>query len=139
MFRLFYSVLGVCFWCKSFRHGFRLFPALAFSICSAITQTLANFSTVNKPQRFGRFFRPNIIIRVLCICLNPANENQKLKNALYLDNRIKECNKTLKAIQKNLVEYEDRLWQVQQGKTLKYYSGEIVTIESLEKPHSRNS
>ena len=52
--------------------------------------------------------------------------NDKLKNALYLDNRIKECNKTLKAIQKNLVEYEDRLWQVQQGKILKYYSGEIV-------------
>lgn len=57
--------------------------------------------------------------------------NEKLSNAIYLDNRIKECQKNLRAMQKNLVEYEEKLFAIEQGKTFKKYSGDKVTAEEI--------
>ncbi len=59
-------------------------------------------------------------------------DNSKLKNKIYLYNRIKECNKNIKVYQDHIASYEDALYKVQQGEQLKNYSGELLTEELLE-------
>lgn len=60
-------------------------------------------------------------------------ENSKLKDKVYLHNRIKECNKNLKAYQTNIVQHEQTLYKLQQGEILKNYRGDLLTIEGQEK------
>jgi hypothetical protein len=59
--------------------------------------------------------------------------NEKLSDAIYLDNRIKECQKNLRALQKNLVSYEEKLFDIENGKTYKNYSGDEITAETVTK------
>jgi len=59
--------------------------------------------------------------------------NAKLKDAVYLDTRIKECNKLLKAFQNRIVTIEENIYKIQQGEQLRKYSGEIATVEEQEK------
>lgn len=58
--------------------------------------------------------------------------NSKLKDKVYLHNKIKECNKNLKVYQNHIARYEDALYKVQQGEQLKNHSGELLTEELLE-------
>jgi hypothetical protein len=59
-------------------------------------------------------------------------DNKKLGDKVYLHNRIKECNKNIKAYQGHISKCEEALCQIQQGKTFKRYDGTIVTEESQE-------
>lgn len=59
-------------------------------------------------------------------------ENAKYSNAVYLDSRIRECNKNLRDYQKLIVSLEEKIYKIQQGETLKNYSGEEITIEMLD-------
>ncbi len=59
--------------------------------------------------------------------------NEKLSDAIYLDNRIKECKKNLRALQKNLVEYEEKLYAIEQGGKFKSYTGDEITAETVTK------
>ena len=56
----------------------------------------------------------------------------QLENPVYLDNRIRECNKNLRDYQKHIVSLEESLYKIEQGETLKSYSGDIITAERLE-------
>jgi hypothetical protein len=59
-------------------------------------------------------------------------DNAKLKDRVYLHNRIKETNKMLKMYQEHIVRYEEALYKIQQGETLKNRSGEVLTVEYIE-------
>lgn len=59
-------------------------------------------------------------------------DNAKLKDLVYLHNRIKECNKNLKGHQKNVIRLEEMLFRIQQGEQVKNYSGVIYTEEYIE-------
>lgn len=59
-------------------------------------------------------------------------ENTKLQNRVYLDNRIKECNKALRDLQKRIVTVEENIYKLQQGEKLKSYLGDPLTIEGQE-------
>jgi hypothetical protein len=60
-------------------------------------------------------------------------DNVKLKDKVYLDNKIKECKKTLRAYQEHIVEYENKIYRIQQGEVIKSYkTGEPLTVEYYE-------
>jgi hypothetical protein len=59
-------------------------------------------------------------------------DNAKLKDRVYLHNKIRECNKTLKTYQELLGKLEDTLYRVRQGEELKNYKEEILTEERVE-------
>jgi len=59
-------------------------------------------------------------------------DNVKLKDKVYLHNKIKECNKILKMYQEHIVRYEDALYKIQQGGILKNRSGEPLTEDYIE-------
>jgi hypothetical protein len=59
-------------------------------------------------------------------------DNVKLKDRVYLHNRIKETNKMLKMYQEHIIRYEEALYKIQQGETLKNRSGEVLTVEYIE-------
>jgi hypothetical protein len=59
-------------------------------------------------------------------------DNVKLKDKVYLHNKIKECNKMLKMYQEHIVKYEEALYKIQQGETLTNRSGAILTEELIE-------
>jgi len=60
-------------------------------------------------------------------------EQAKLKNAGYLERRIKEQNAIIKKIQQYIVNDENALYKVQNGETVKHFSGDLFTSEELEK------
>lgn len=60
-------------------------------------------------------------------------DNTKLKNKVYLDNRMKECNKSLKIYQERIVNYENNLYKLQNGEILKAWDGSLFTIEGQER------
>jgi hypothetical protein len=59
-------------------------------------------------------------------------DNAKLKDRVYIDKKIKECNKTLKIYQEHIVRYEDALYKIHQGEELRNRSGEILTESLIE-------
>jgi len=59
-------------------------------------------------------------------------DNKKLKDRVYLDNRIKECNKLVKTYQGRITECENNLYRIQQGEVIKGWDDSLVTIEGLE-------
>ena len=59
-------------------------------------------------------------------------DNAKLKDKVYLHNKIKESNKTIKAYQGHVASYEDALYKTQQGEQLKNRSGEVLTVDYIE-------
>lgn len=58
--------------------------------------------------------------------------NSKLQDKVYLGNKIKEGNKTLKVYQEHIVRYEEALYKIQQGEILKNIHGEILSVEMIE-------
>ena len=56
----------------------------------------------------------------------------KLKDAIYLHNRIKECNITLKKLQANITAYENNLYRLNNGEELKTWRGDLMTVEGQE-------
>lgn len=58
--------------------------------------------------------------------------NVKLEDKAYLGNKIKESNKTLKMYQEHIVKYEEALYKIQQGETLKNRLGEALTEDYIE-------
>ena len=59
-------------------------------------------------------------------------ENAQLQNRIYLDNRIRECNKNLKNLQSRIVRIENNLYSLRNGETLKAWDGSPLTIEGQE-------
>ncbi|SBW02304.1 conserved hypothetical protein [uncultured Eubacteriales bacterium] len=58
--------------------------------------------------------------------------NAKLKDRVYLDNRIKECNKSLRDLQKSIVAIEENIYKLQQGEEIKSWNGSYLTINGQE-------
>lgn len=58
--------------------------------------------------------------------------NAKLEDKVYLSNKIKETSKQLKIYQDCIVKYEEALYKIQQGETLKNRKGEVLTSEYIE-------
>lgn len=58
--------------------------------------------------------------------------NAKLDDKVYLDKKIKECNKTLKMYQEHIVKYEEALYKIQNGEILKNRKDEVLTVEYIE-------
>jgi hypothetical protein len=58
--------------------------------------------------------------------------NIKLTDKVYLCNKIKEVNKEIKMYQGHVVQYEEALYKIQQGETLKKRTGEVLTAEYIE-------
>ncbi len=56
----------------------------------------------------------------------------QLKDPVYINNRIKEQNSTIKKLQANIVNYENKLFRIKQGEELKNYKGEILTAEQYQ-------
>jgi hypothetical protein len=63
-----------------------------------------------------------------------ATANMKqLKDAVYLHNRIKECNATIKKLQGHVVGYEEQIYKIENGEVIKsWHIDEPLTIERLE-------
>lgn len=57
---------------------------------------------------------------------------KQLQNPVYIANRIKEQNSTIKKLQSNIVNYENKLYRIEQGEELKNYKGEILTAEQYQ-------
>ena len=53
------------------------------------------------------------------------------ENPAYLDRRIKECKKEIRAREKNIIKYEETLLKLENGEELKNYKGELLTIEQV--------
>ena len=64
--------------------------------------------------------------------LRCSANNEKYKDLGYLDRRIKECEKEIRARFRNIEEYEKQIKKLENGETIKTYTGEIVTIEQIE-------
>lgn len=57
-------------------------------------------------------------------------DKSKLKNPVYLHNRIKECNSTIKKLEGNIVHYEELIERINNGDVLKSVKiGEPLTVE----------
>ena len=54
---------------------------------------------------------------------------EKYKDKAYLDRRIKECEKEIRAREKNITHYEEVLYKLEQGKEIKRISGKLITID----------
>jgi chaperonin cofactor prefoldin len=58
--------------------------------------------------------------------------NAKLTDAVYLDNRIKECGKNLRDLQARITTIEENIFRLQSGEALRAYNGNPLTIEGQE-------
>ena len=58
--------------------------------------------------------------------------NAQLNDLGYLDRRIKECKKTIRQREKNIIYYEEILFAVENGVKKTWHGGEIVTEESVK-------
>jgi hypothetical protein len=57
----------------------------------------------------------------------------QLKDAVYLHNRIKECNAAIKKLQGHIVSYEEQIHKIQQGEEIyNWITREPLTVERLE-------
>ena len=66
------------------------------------------------------------------VALHSTALNEKYKNLGYLDRRIKECEKEIRARFRNIEEYEKQLKRLDEGEVLKTYTGELITTEQIE-------
>lgn len=60
-----------------------------------------------------------------------AASKSKFGDIAYLDRRIKECKKEIKAREKTIMEYEEKLYAIEKGEVVKGYSGDILTAEEV--------
>lgn len=56
----------------------------------------------------------------------------QFENPVYVDNRIRECEKDIRDLSRIIGQYEDTLYRVENGEELKNYRGEIITVERLQ-------
>ena len=59
-------------------------------------------------------------------------DSAKLKDRVYLHNRIKECNAIIKKYQESITAAENNIYKLQQGEVLKSWEGKPLTIEGQE-------
>lgn len=59
-------------------------------------------------------------------------DNSRLKDKVYLHNKIKECNSNIKKLQDSIVACEDRLYRIQQGEIIKSWNNTLITAERQE-------
>lgn len=59
-------------------------------------------------------------------------ENAQLQDKVYLDNRIRECNKKLKGLQGRIVRLDDAIFRIGQGEAVKAWDGSPLSAEQLE-------
>jgi len=86
--------------------------------------------------RYGRGFeeyRKSEYFRDRAATAQNTADMKKFSDPVYLDNRIKECKKNIRAMEKNIVAYEERLARIETGEVIKDYNGEIITAERYEK------
>lgn len=58
---------------------------------------------------------------------------KRLKDAVYLHNRIKECNAAIKKLQGHIVSYEEQIHKIRQGEEIyNWITREPLTVERLE-------
>ena len=57
---------------------------------------------------------------------------KQLQNPIYISNRIKECNSSIRKLESNIVNYENKLYRIEQGEELKNYKGETLTAEQYQ-------
>lgn len=57
--------------------------------------------------------------------------NAQFSDPAYLDRRIKECKKDIRAREKNVAHYEDTLTAIENGAEKKNYRGEIITADKV--------
>lgn len=56
----------------------------------------------------------------------------ELENPVYLENRIKECNSQIRKITGTIANYENNLYDIENGKVLRRYNGDIVTANEVQ-------
>lgn len=56
-------------------------------------------------------------------------DGAKYRNIAYLDRRIKECKKEIRAREKNIIHYEETLYAIENGEKKKRFDGTPVTAE----------
>lgn len=56
-------------------------------------------------------------------------DGSKYRDIAYLDRRIKECKKEIRAREKNIVGYEETLYAIESGEQKKRYDGTLITAE----------
>jgi hypothetical protein len=56
----------------------------------------------------------------------------QLQDPVYLHNRIKEQNATIKKLEKNVASYEDKINRIQNGEVITNYKNEPMTVEQYE-------
>jgi chaperonin cofactor prefoldin len=61
-----------------------------------------------------------------------AADMKKFKNPIYLDNRIKECKKNIRALEKRIKENENNLERIENGEIITNYKGEPIPAEVIE-------
>ncbi|MBQ9113896.1 MAG: DUF3560 domain-containing protein [Clostridia bacterium] len=64
--------------------------------------------------------------------LHESANGAKYRDVAFLDRRIKETKSEIRARFRNVEEYEKRLERIEKGETLKSYSGEVITAETIE-------
>ena len=57
--------------------------------------------------------------------------NAQFEDPGYLDRRIKECKKEIRAREKNIVSYEETLYAIEGGAERRNYKGKLITAEKL--------
>jgi predicted nucleic acid-binding Zn-ribbon protein len=86
-------------------------------------------------EQYGRGFdeyRKSEYFQERAATARATADNAKLQNRVYLDNRIKECNKALRDLQKSIVAVENNIYAIQQGGELKAWDGTPLTIAGQE-------
>ena len=58
---------------------------------------------------------------------------EKLKDKGYLDRKVKECQKEIRDRKRNIEHYEDMLVKCNEGKPIKRYGGDLVTVDDINK------
>lgn len=56
----------------------------------------------------------------------------ELENPVYLENRIKECTSQIRKITGTIANYENALYDIENGKVLKHYNGDIITAQEVQ-------
>lgn len=77
-------------------------------------------------------YRKSGYYRDLAATIRAFSEHAELKDRVYLDNRIRECNKNLKDLQGRIARLDDAIYRINQGETVKAWDGSPLSTEKLE-------
>lgn len=62
-----------------------------------------------------------------------AKSDEKYRNVSYLDRRVKECKKEIRAREKNVLHYETMLNKLEKGEEIYTYDHKLLTVETVSK------